>query len=106
MQTSSNIRVQKIADIPYYTEGPATDSKGNIYCTTLTGEAILKIDAQNKITEWAQSACPNGQVILPNDEHLICDVTLEAVRRFDSSGNFIKNEVEGYCSGAHVYSPK
>lgn len=98
-------RIEKIADLPFYTEGPAIDSKGNIYCTTLAGGSILKIDAQDKITEWAQSACPNGQIILSGDEHLICDIKLGAIRRFDSHGRFVKNEVEGYCSGIPVYSP-
>ena len=99
------MRVEKIGDLSFYTEGPAMDSKGNIYCTTLSGRAILKIDAQNKITEWAYSDCPNGQIVLPDDEHLVCDVKLAAVRRFDSDGQFIKNEIEKYCADIEVYCP-
>lgn len=99
------MRIKKIGDLPFYTEGPAMDSKGNIYCTTLSGRTILKIDAENKITEWAYSECPNGQIVLPDDDHLVCDVKLAAVRRFDSNGRFIKNEIEKYCADIEVYCP-
>jgi len=97
--------IEKISDLPFYTEGPAIDSKGNVYCTTLSGRAILKIDAENKITEWAYSDCPNGQIVLADDDHLVCDVKLAAVRRFDRNGRFIKNEIEKYCAGIEVYCP-
>lgn len=97
--------IEKISDLPFYTEGPAMDSKGNVYCTTLSGGAVLKFDAGNKISEWAYSDCPNGQIVFPDDDHLVCDVKLAAVRRFDSKGCFVKNEIEKYCSGIEVYCP-
>lgn len=100
-----NTELEKIASLPFYTEGPAIDSKGNIYCTTLSGGMILKIDAKNKISEWAYSGCPNGQIILFNDDHLVCDVKLAAIRKFDGNGRFIKNEIEKYCAGMEVYCP-
>ena len=100
-----NIRLEKIVSLPFYTEGPAMDSKGNIYCTTLAGGTILKIDNENKISEWAYSNCPNGQTILPNDDHLVCDGKLAAVRRFDSNGRFLENEIEKYCNNTEVYCP-
>ena len=100
-----NVRLEKIASLSFYTEGPAMDSKGNVYCTTLAGGTILKINTGNKISEWAHSDCPNGQTILPNDDHLVCDVKLAAVRRFDSNGRFVKNEIEKYCDGTEVYCP-
>jgi gluconolactonase len=102
---NSVMGIEKIGDLPFYTEGPAMDSKGNIYCTTLSGGAILKVNIENKISEWAYSACPNGQIVLPNDDHLVCDVKLAAVRRFDSDGKFIKNEIDKYCAGIEVYCP-
>jgi gluconolactonase len=99
------MRVEKIGDLPFYTEGPAMDSKKNMYCTTLSGGAILKINTENKITEWAYSECPNGQIVLRDDDHLVCDVKLAAIRRFDSNGKFIKNEIEKYCADIEVYCP-
>lgn len=107
MSTGRSIHagITNIINLPFYTEGPAMDSKGNIYCTTLSGGSIIKIDAQDKITEWALSPCPNGQIILPGDDHLICDVTLRAIRRFDPHGRCIKNEMMGYCAGMPVFCP-
>ena len=102
---TENTRLEKIASLPFYTEGPAVDTKGNIYCTTLSGGTILQVNADNKISEWAHSDCPNGQIILPGDDHLVCDVKLVAVRRFDATGKFIKNEIEKYCAGIEVYCP-
>lgn len=99
------MEIEKIVSLPFYTEGPAVDRWGNIYCSTLSGGTILKIDSENKITEWAYSDCPNGQIILGNGDHLICDVKLPALRRFDSDGKFIKNEVEKKCAGIEVCSP-
>ena len=98
-------RLEKIARLPFYTEGPVRDSQGNVYCSTLSGGTILKIDLENRIKEWAYSNCPNGQTILPNDDHLICDAKLAAVRRFDSNGKFIKNEIEKYCDGLELHCP-
>ena len=100
-----NKKAAIIASLPFYTEGPATDSGGNIYCTTLSGGSILKIDRENKITIWAHSDCPNGQIILPGGDHLFCDVKLSAVRRFDSNGTFMRNEIQKYCDGVGFDCP-
>ncbi|CAL1517241.1 SMP-30/gluconolactonase/LRE family protein [Chitinophaga sp. MM2321] len=100
-----NSRVEKIADFPFYTEGPAIDSQGNIYCTTLTGGSILKVDRAQRITHWASSDCPNGQIILPNDEHLICDIGQAAIRRFDAEGQFIRNDIEKFCDDIPIHTP-
>jgi len=100
-----NSITEKIADLPFYTEGPVADGTGNFFCTTLTGGSILKINARSEISEWAKSACPNGQVILPDGDHLICDSSLASVRRFSRDGKFLKNEVEGYCADFSIYAP-
>jgi gluconolactonase len=97
--------VEEIASLPFYTEGPAADAEGNIFFTNLSGGSILKMGSGNKITEWASCDYPNGQIILQNGDHLVCDVKLKAVRRFDHKGRFIKNEIEKYCSGKEFTSP-
>lgn len=86
--------IQKIADIPFYTEGPAIDSSGLFYCTTLSGGKILQIDEHGHIVEWAESACPNGQIVMPNGDHLICDSKLGVIKRFDAKGRFLKDETK------------
>jgi gluconolactonase len=96
---------KKIADLPYYTEGPAVDSQGNIFCTTLTAGKILKIDKHGEMTDWAESLCPNGQIILSDGDHLVCDSQLRRILRFASDGTFLRNEVDGFCDGQPVYQP-
>lgn len=96
---------EKIADLPFYTEGPVADGIGNFFCTTLTGGSILKINKRNEISEWAKSICPNGQIILSGGDHLVCDSMLVSVRRFSRDGKFLKNEIEGYCADFPIYSP-
>ena len=98
------LRIEKIADFSFYTEGPAMDSLGNSFCTTLSAGIIFKVDINGRITEWARSPSPNGQIILPDDSHLICD-SIVGIRRFDSRGRWIKNETGKSCSGVQVYSP-
>jgi gluconolactonase len=94
-----------IAHLLYYTEGPAIDSEGNIYCTTLTGGSILKIQPGGTLTEWGKTACPNGQVILSGGDHLVCDSKLGSVRRFSAGGRIIKDEISKTCAGIPVYIP-
>ena len=48
------MEIEEIVSLPFYTEGPALDSWGNIYCSTLSGGTILKIDAENKIEQYAR----------------------------------------------------
>jgi gluconolactonase len=102
---SSLVKRTKIASLLYYTEGPVIDDQGNFYCTTLTGGSILKINRRKEISEWGKSACPNGQIILPEGDHLICDSKLAAVRRFDPDGNFLKDEIKKFCADFPVHVP-
>lgn len=105
MKLDRNSVAEKIADLSFYTEGPVANGLGDFFCTTLTGGSILKINKRNEISEWARSACPNGQIILPGGDHLICDSMLASVRRFSRDGRFLKNEIEGYCADFPICSP-
>lgn len=105
MSKDRGFKKEKIADLPFYTEGPVADGIGNFFCTTLTGGSILKINNRNEISEWAKSVCPNGQLILPEGDHLVCDSRLASVRRFNGKGKFLKNEIEGFCSDFPIYAP-
>lgn len=91
--------------LEYYTEGPAMDNEGNLYCTTLTGRSILKIDKNKKYSVWSSTICPNGQIILPNGDHLVCDSVLSSIVRFNKDGVFQKNEINKSCKGIKVLVP-
>lgn len=105
MSIGTKYRLEKITDLSFYTEGPAMDKHGNIYCTTLTGGSILKVDSRNNISEWGVSMCPNGQFILPDGDHLVCDVEMSAVRRFSPKGKFLINEIQGFCCDVAIFTP-
>jgi gluconolactonase len=89
MIESTKARLRTLVDSEYYTEGPAIDSEGNIYYTTLTGGRIMKLGASGEPTLWAETPRPNGQRILSNGDHLVCESKLGKVIRFDSLGNKI-----------------
>lgn len=107
MSTAGNINatLKKIAGLPYYTEGPAIDNEGNFYCTTLAGGSILKVDTKGNLSEWAHCPCPNGQIILPNGDHLVCDSKQGLVLRFGADGEFAGNASQELCAGVKVYVP-
>lgn len=96
---------EQVADLTFYTEGPVVDNQGNFYCTTLAGGRILKVNYRNEISEWAKSVCPNGQFILPDGDHLICDSKLSAIVRFNADGLLLRNEIERFCADEPIYIP-
>ena len=98
-------RTEFLLDLSHYTEGPALDADGNLYVTNLTGGEMLKIDPAGTVTPWARATCPNGQVVLPNGEHLVCDSQLQAVSRFSDSGKLVRHEFRGQCAGLPVQTP-
>jgi gluconolactonase len=100
-----NTSIKTLAALQWYTEGPVMDEAGNIYCTTLQGGKIIKIDTDGILSDWATSNCPNGQLILPGGDHLICESELAAISRFNSDGNFLGHDLQGFCDGHQVYVP-
>lgn len=82
-------RWEKILDLDFYTEGPALDREGNLFFTTLTGGAIMKLDRSGNLSEWARMSCPNGHRILENGDHIICDSKESAVVSLTSEGEVI-----------------
>lgn len=95
----------RLTDLPHYTEGPVVDEAGNSYFTTLAAGLIYKVDKNGDLSEWAKAICPNGQVILSNGDHLICDSSLATLSRFNAEGKFLKSDIQGSCAGDVVYVP-
>lgn len=100
-----NYQVNKLIDLPFYTEGPVVDKEGNYYFTTLAGASIMKLSPTGVITTWAQTPCPNGQLILSNGDHLICDSQTGCIVRFDAHGHFIQQETPTIIQGEKVNVP-
>lgn len=96
---------EKICDLEYYTEGPGSDAEGNLYFTTLTGGLIMKMDNKGMISEWSRLKCPNGQRILNNGHHLVCDTLAKAIVELDSEGNALGSIVEATCANRSFEAP-
>lgn len=99
------MKIEKLLDLPFYTEGPAMDSLGNFYFTGLSGGFVGRIGVEGDYSQWAKGACPNGQVILSNGEHWFCDSKESAISRYDADGNFLGYVVQGFCANEQVHSP-
>lgn len=99
------ITYSKIASLDFYAEGPVVDAVGNVYFTTLSGGIIYKYDINGQLSEWARSVCPNGQLILANGDHLVCDSKMAAVRRYQSDGKILEDLIMGACAGIKVNVP-
>jgi sugar lactone lactonase YvrE len=84
-------RLLRLASLDHYTEGPAVDAAGDVYFTTLTGGAILKLTPDGRLSEWARADCPNGQLITPDGEHLVCDSRAGRVIRISPDGHAIRD---------------
>lgn len=90
---------------PFYTEGPVMDISGNLYFTNLLGGSIMMIDTDGRQSIWATAECPNGQAIVENGDHLICDSKSASLIRFDKDGNYIEKLIDGSCSGEQIKVP-
>lgn len=97
--------VERLAELPWYTEGPARDAEGNLFFTTLTGGIIFKISPDGKMSHWAYAKCPNGQYILPGGDHLICDSGRAGIARFGGEGGFKGYVIKDRCDGQALYAP-
>lgn len=108
MDNTSDIKpvtLSTVVNSPFYTEGPGIDKEGNLYFTTLTGGKIMKVTPQGVHSVWAVSSCPNGQRILSNGDHLICESKLGKVIRFDASGERMEDAAFGQCAGIAIQTP-
>mgnify|MGYP003675276850 CR=1 FL=1 len=98
-------RITPLLDLPFYTEGPVVDHQGNYFFSTLTGGYIGKIDRSGVYTSWAKGTCPNGQVVLENGQHWVCDSQVPGISRYDVDGNFTDHLLYGTCAGQRISSP-
>jgi len=108
MQNEENKISAKITNrLPtrFYTEGPGLDAVGNLYFTTITGGKIMKLTPEEELEEWASCGYPNGQRILPNGDHLVCDCKRSEVIRFSAEGKQIKVEAGGSIEELPVNLP-
>lgn len=100
-----NYSVEKLADLPYYTEGPAVNTEGILFFTSLGGSIIYSFARKTGLQQWGHAKCPNGQVILPDHTHLLCDSVESGIAVIDSTGKFQKWMMKDQCAGYRVQTP-
>nr|MBI1232291.1 SMP-30/gluconolactonase/LRE family protein [Cytophagales bacterium] len=99
-----SVEAEVVLDLDFYSEGPATDSKGRLFFTDIAGKSIRYLDGK-KDHIWATGRRPNGQAIDKNGNHLICDSGLGAVLKYSSNGKFIGKVSPTYIGGMLVVCP-
>lgn len=67
----ANGKVELVADDYSFTEGPAVDSKGNVYFTDQPNDRILKVDLEGKVSEFLKPAGRANGLFFTNDDTLI-----------------------------------
>jgi gluconolactonase len=101
----SDQKTECLTKIPWYTEGPVVDIDGNVFFTTLLGGVILKLDIKGIVSNWAKAKMPNGQIILDDGDHLVCDSGDRSISRFSSEGEFRGNDIQMDCAGKTIHVP-
>ncbi|MBZ4191398.1 SMP-30/gluconolactonase/LRE family protein [Niabella beijingensis] len=90
---------------PFYTEGPVIDKEGNLFVTNLKGGQLLRIDKNGNTSVWAETTCPNGQMINEKGIHLVCDSVEGSIKRFDKKGRPDKVVMNGFISDHKICCP-
>ena len=97
--------LEKLLDLPYYTEGPVMNQVGHLFFTTLKGGKVYRVDQQGHHSIWAEADCPNGQVISANGDHWLCDSQNAAIVQLTPDGLFKGNLIKGSCAGTPIRVP-
>lgn len=100
----NHIIAEKVLDHKFYTEGPAIDSEGRLYFTDLAGRHIQYLQ-QQQASAWARGLRPNGQAILGDGSHLVCDSEAACIFHFDAVGKKLGELSKGHIDGMPVRCP-
>jgi gluconolactonase len=99
-----NVKAEIMLDMEYYCEGPAVDKSGKFFFTDIAGESI-KYFENGKAILWSKGRRPNGQAIMKNGDHLVCDSGLGAVLKYDTNGKLKGKVSPTYIDGIQVKCP-
>jgi gluconolactonase len=101
----TNVQVEKLAQLDYYTEGPVSDKDGNMFVTTLSGGQIVRIKPGGDSEVWASGICPNGQVVLPTGEHWVCESSIGQITSYPARRSPSTIVVKDTCAGIRFTTP-
>lgn len=88
-----------------YSEGPIFDKEGNIYISESYRGPVIKITPEGDTSTWTVLEEPNGHEILPDGNHLICDMRMQAIVKLDAMGQVIEDEICKTCGDYPIGVP-
>lgn len=100
----NSVQAEVLLELDFYAEGPVVDTDGNLFFTDLAGQRIWRWK-DNVGEVWAKGIRPNGQVILEDGSHLICDSVAGWVAHHDKEGKLIANLGSGLIKNVPVQCP-
>lgn len=98
------VKATVIMDLDFYSEGPVVDKEGHLFFTDLAGHSIWQLK-NNIANVWAKGVRPNGQVILKDESHLICDSSAGWVAHYNHKGDLIAKLGLGLIENVNVQCP-
>src|SRR5437588_10338635 len=79
---------QQVGDTYHFTEGPASDGKGNVYFTDILGNKIYKIDPDGKVTLFKDdTGSANGLSFGPDGRLYACQMGRNRVVAYTMDGH-------------------
>jgi len=100
----NSIQPEIMLELDFYTEGPVFGNDGFLYYTNLAGEGIYRYqDGKPKL--WAKGKRPNGQAIMANGDHLLCDSLSARIVRYDHEGKLLGDVSPAQINGVPINCP-
>ena len=88
-----------------YSEAPVFDKDGNIFISESYRGPVIKISPAGDTMTWAVLEQPNGHEVLPDGNHLICDMRMQAIVKLDPFGKVIEEGVCKTCGDYPIGAP-
>ncbi|MDO6439881.1 SMP-30/gluconolactonase/LRE family protein [Cyclobacterium sp. 1_MG-2023] len=101
---AKTIQPQIMLELDYYTEGPVLGNDGSLYYTNLAGEGIYRYEGGEPIL-WGKGKRPNGQAIMANGDHLLCDSLTSRVVHYDPMGKKLGDVSPAFINGIKINCP-
>jgi gluconolactonase len=100
----NSVQTEVLLELDHYSEGPVEDKEGNLFFTDLAGQCIWKYK-ENIAEVWAKGSRPNGQAVLADGSHLICDSDAGWVAQHNAEGTLIAKLGSGQIGNIPVRCP-
>ena len=76
-----------LVETPEFSEGPVFDPGGNLYFTH--GKSVSKLTPEGELSLWLETQGANGNKILPDGTHLVCEPALARILHVSADGQVL-----------------